>query len=340
VVNGGSDAGTVMLPPPGDVSTVAGTGQSGFKDGPGASAQFSNPTGIAADGQGNLFVADQGNNRIRKIDSQGNVSTVAGNGHGGDMDGTAGPNGTAELSSPITLAVDSNGNIFFTENSNLVRQIDTGGNVSTIAGLGTTVQFHTPSGIALDGFGNIFVGDKWNNRIMKVDTSGNVSVAAGNGFGWKDGTGGADGTATFWLPGGVACDGANDVYVADSFDNRVRKIDIHNQVTTPAGNGTGGFKDGTGGAKGTAEFNSPQGIASDVDGVLYVADTGNNSVRRVDVSGNVITFAGNGGAGLMDGTGGGSGTAELKSPQGVALGGDGYLYIADSGNNCIRKVGL
>ena len=146
------------------------------------------------------------------------------------------------------------------------------------------------------------------------------------------------GTTEFYGPTGVAVDTAGNVYVADSINNRIRKVDPSANVTTLAGNGKPGYADGTGGPTGTAEFNEPVGVVVDAAGNVYVADTYNSRIRKVDPSGNVTTLAGNGAPGYADGTGGPTGTAEFSGPRGVAVDAAGNVYVADAFNNRIRKI--
>ena len=216
----------------------------GGRDGTGGAngtAEFGYPQGVAVDAEGNVYVADSANARVRKIDSAGKVTTLAGNGTWGYVDGTGGANGTAELS--------------------------------------------WPQGIAVDAWGNVYVGDDNNYRVRKIDSAGNVSTFAGNGtFGYADGTGGPTGTAELTFPNGVAADAQGNVYVADIFNSRIRKIDAAGNVTTLAGNGTAGYMDGTGGPTGTAEFAYPNGVAVDSQGNVYVGDSGNKRIRVISGS--------------------------------------------------------
>ena len=270
-----------------------------YADGPALSAQFFCPRDVAVDQAGNVYVAELGNNRIRKIDTSGNVTTLAGNGTQGYADGTGSASGTAE--------------------------------------------FNGPAGVAVDSRGNVYVADLGNQRIRTIDASGSVKTLAGNGdAGYVDGTGGANGTAEFYGPNGIAVDDSGHVYVADVDNNRIRQIDSSGNVTTLAGNGygsprSGGFVDGTGGANGTAEFFSPWVIAVDRGGNVYVGDTGNNRLRKIDPCGNVTTLAGNGTAGDVDGTGGATGMAELWGPYGVAVDAAGNVY-AENNDGRLRRI--
>jgi len=180
------------------------------------------------------------------------------------------------------------------------------------------------------------VADNINCRIREVSPAGVVTTVAGNGFcTFADGTAGATGTAEFDFPEGVALDSAGDIFVGDS-SNRVRMIS-DGQVTTFAGSGTQGFKDGP---AASAEFNSPTDLAVDSLGNVYVADSGNSRIRKIDTTGTVTTLAGNGTAGFADGTGGATGTAELHFPNGVAVDAAGNVYVGDSANSRVRLIDL
>jgi sugar lactone lactonase YvrE len=344
------------IDPQGNVTTVAGTGQQGAQDGPGGpggTAELWNPVGIAFDFQGNLYIADSGNNRIRKLDISGNVTTVAGNGTMAFSDGTGGAMGTAAFAFPTGVAVNSAGTVFVADKyNNRIRAIDGTGNVTTFAGngamispgrgqdgTGTGATFVLPEGIRVDAEDNLYVGDSADNRVRKIDPLGHVTTLAPDG-----------GPLQFESPAGVALDATGNVYVADSWAYRVRKIDTTGAVTTFAGNGFHAWWDGTGGPDGTAEFQYPSSVVADSSGNLYVTDTGNNRIRKIDASGNVTTLAGNGtgsqgaitaiGSGLYfaDGTGGPDGTAEFCAPLGIGIDRSGNIYVADNGNGAVRRI--
>jgi serine/threonine-protein kinase len=226
--------------------------------------------------------------------------------------------------------------------------IDPSGNVTTLAGNGTygfadgtggpagTAEFAVPWGLAVDGDGNVIVADYGNSRIRVIDPWGNVSTLAGNGkFGFADGTGGADGGAEFAGPQSLALDCFGDVYVADTFNNRVRMVDPSGQVSTVAGNGTEGFADGAGGPDGVAEFDNPCAVAADGNGDVFVSDYGNDRIRRIDPWGRVSTLAGSGVDGFADGA---CATAQFHHQEGLTLGERGTLYVADWGNNRVRAI--
>jgi DNA-binding beta-propeller fold protein YncE len=319
----------------------AGDGTSGFADGSLSSAQFKNPKGVAVDASGNVFVADMSNNRIRKISADGKVTTIAGNGRAGFADGK---DTAAMFFNPVDVALDGSGNIFLVDLTNQrIRKITPDGTVATVAGRGgsigysdgpaATAAFNRPRGLALDGAGNIYVADMDNNRIRKVSINGTVSTLAGSGTeGFADGIGTV---AQFKHPRDLVVDAAGNVYVADAENNRIRKITPSGVVTTFAGSGIAGFAEGIGTA---AIFNGPKGIAIDSQGNLYIGDSENNRIRKITPDGTVSTVAGNGTAGFKEASGI---EAEFNKPRGITLSADGkYAYVADEGNNRIRKVAL
>jgi len=343
--------------PKGEVSTLAG-GRRGFADGQGSEARFRNPDGIVVDATGNLYVADQKNNRIRKIEiclslatcvshpslSKAGipneivtVSTLAGgNEQGGFADGQG---SAARFFEPIGIAVDTVGNLYVAdERNNRIRIVTPSGEVSTLAGgeegfadgQGSTARFNRPSGIAIDAVGNLYVTDYYNDRIRKVTPNGEVSTLAGGKEGFADGEGSA---ARFYAPSGIAIDAVGNLYVTDYYNNRIRKVTPNGEVSTLAG-GEKGFADGEGSA---ARFYAPSGIAVDAAGNLYVADYGNNRIRKVTPAGEVSTLAGDGIRGFADGQGR---NARFDLPKGITIDAADTLYVADYLNDRIRKVTL
>jgi sugar lactone lactonase YvrE len=321
--------------PAGVVTTLAGTaGLVGSADGAGAAASFNNPSGVAADGVGNVFVADCDNNTIRKITPSGVVTTLA--------DGTGGP---ASFGGPTGVAVDGEGNVFVAGNfDDTIRKITPAGVVTTLAGsataqsesadgTGAAARFNGPDGVAVDEAGNVFVADRHSNTIRKVTPAGVVTTLAGSATaapGSSDGTGAA---ASFNFPCGVAVDGAGNLFVADSFNDTIRKVTPAGVVTTLAGSaGSLGSADGTGDA---ARFDRPQGVAVDGAGNLFVTDMGNDTIRKITPSGVVTTLAGSATAAPESADGTGS-DAHFNRPQGVAMDGANSLFVTENGT--IRKV--
>jgi sugar lactone lactonase YvrE len=261
------------------VTTLAGS-TTGFADGVATAARFSLPFGVAVDAAGNVYVADAGNHRIRKISPAGAVSTLAGSTQGFvDGSGTA-----AQFNNPTAVAVDAAGNVYVADRSNhRIRKISPAGAVSTLAGstqgsadgVGTAAQFSNPEGVAVDAAGNVYVADLNNHRIRKITPAGAVSTLAGSTAGFADGVGAA---AQFNFPSGVAVDAAGNVYVADRSNHRIRKISPAGAVSTLAGS-TQGFADGVGAA---AQFSNPEGVAVDAAGNVYVADRSNHRIRKIN----------------------------------------------------------
>jgi streptogramin lyase len=207
------------------VTTLAGS-SFGFADGNGISAQFTLPAGVVTDAAGNVYVADQGNHKIRKIDPLGNVTTLT-----GGTQGFADGNGAAAMfNNPARLTIDGNGNLYVADQGNhKIRKLDPLGNVTTIAGSvagygdgnGISAKFNSPSGIAIDVSGNVYVADQFNNRIRKIDPQGNVSTLSGSIQGFADGSGAS---AKFSFPSDLVIDANGNVYVADPNNNKIRKI--------------------------------------------------------------------------------------------------------------------
>jgi len=318
-------------------TTLAGSGNSGSSNGNGSSASFYTPLNTAVDLQGNVYVADGDNHLIRKISPQGVVSTLAGAGYPGYADGQG---TSAVFQHPSAIAVDAAGIIYVSDQQNhRIRKITQSGVVTTFAGsgspgfangTGTGASFSSPIGLAIDASGNLYVADYSNHRIRKVTPGGNVSTFAGAGN-----AGNMDGSATsasFRNPMGICFDAAGNLYVADRLNHSIRKINTSGNVITLAGNGVAGFINGTGSG---ASFNYPNGVAADASGNIFVADQQNHSIRKVSSSGLVATLAGNGSSATVNG----SGTAiRFNSPYGLSIDGAGNLYIAESSGQVVRKV--
>jgi uncharacterized protein (TIGR03437 family) len=325
----------------GVLTLVAGNGTMGFSgdNGPATSAQLNNPGGVAVDSAGNLYIADSGNARIRKV-SGGVITTVAGGGSSGFFD--TGPATSAQLWAPGGIALDSNGNLYFADTAlyGLVRKVS-GGVITTVAGGGssglgdngpaTSAQLYIPWGVAVDSAGNLYIADTYNNRIRKV-SNGVITTVAGNGTQGSSGDNGPATSAQLSGAMGIAVDSAGNVYVADS--GNIRKVS-NGVIATVAGNGTQGFS-GDNGPATSAQLYIPWGVAVDSAGNLYIADTYNNRIRKV-TNGVITTVAGNA-ACCFSGDNGPATSAQLYGSHGVAAGPDGSVYIADSSNNRIRKV--
>lgn len=322
------------------VTTFAGTpGQRGSADGVGSAARFAAPTGIVVDSADNVYVADSSNHTIRKITPAGVVSTLAGGPSFGSADGTG---SAARFKFPNRIAIDASGNLYVADTSNhTIRKVTAAGVVTTVAGTagqlgsvdgtGSAARFKLPAGIATDATGNLYVSDTNNHTIRKITPAGVVSTLAGTAgvSGSADGTGGA---AQFTFPRGLATDPAGNVYVASR--NAIRRITPAGEVSTFAGMSTQiGSVDGSGNA---ARFSAPFGISIDATGNAYVADTDNNTIRKITSTALVTTVAGAAAqADTVDGTGK---AARLYDPNGIATDSAGNVYVAESYGNTIRKI--
>ena len=335
----------------GIITTVAGTGEKGFggDGGQAVLARLNTSSGVVLDGAGNLYIADRHNSRIRKVDSSGVITTIAGTGEIG-FDGDGGPAVSALLNSPTGVAADVAGNVYIADASNdRIRKVDSSGIITTVAGtrdygpagdggLAVSAWLFYPTGVVVDVAGNVYIADSRNHRIRKVDTSGIITTVAGSG-GSGFGDGGPAVSALLNYPRGVAVDGAGNLYIA-AFGGRIRKVDTSGVITTVAGTGDPGFG-GDDGQAVAARLADPDDVAADGAGNLYIADTANSRIRKVDTTGVITTVAGTGSYGSLGGFGGDGGpavSALLNYPRGVAVDGAGNLYIADTGNHRIRKV--
>lgn len=321
-----------------------------------AGAKLFSPVAVALDANRDLYIADSGNNRIRKV-SGGKINTIAGSGAAGSSAGYAGDGGAATaamLSNPYGVRVDAAGNVYLSDIDNqVVRRIDAkSGTISTVAGVNgnygyfaqqdggpaASAYLDKPVGLAFDAAGNLYIGDSSNDRVRYISTDGKMHTLAGaNQWNTYGGDGGPANEASLYHPFGVAVDAAGNVYIADADNNRVRKVSTDGTITTVAGNGTAGFS-GDGAPATKAQLNRPWDVAVDSSGDVFIADYNNQRIRLVDVSGNITTVAGSTGAGYS-GDGGAATSAKLNYPTGVAVDwSNGNVYIADSSNNVIRQL--
>ncbi|MEI7733285.1 MAG: immunoglobulin domain-containing protein [Verrucomicrobiota bacterium] len=323
-------------------TTLAGlTGTYGSIDAAGTNARLNAPYGVALDGAGNVYFSDSVNYTLRKATPAGGVTTLAG--LAGILGSANGTSNSARFFFPRGVAVDGATNLYVADAANhTIRKITPAGVVSTYAGIpgtnGSTdgpaglARFYNPSGVAVDSATNVYVADTANHTIRLITPAGVVSTVAGSAAN----PGSADGTnavARFYNPSGVAVDAVGNLYVADTGNHTIRRIAPGGVVTTVAGSsGNSGSADGTGSA---ARFYSPSGVAVDVTGSLYVADTGNQTIRKLTPGGTASTVGGlASAAGSSDGTGA---NAQFWAPEGIAVDGSGNLYVTDYSNNTLRK---
>ena len=332
------------------IRTIAGDGIASFRGDSGlaTAAGLNNPMGLATDPFGNVYVADNGNNRVRKIDLTGIITTIAGNGIPGyNGDGIAATAG--ELNHPTAVATDAYGDVFISDSGNgRIREVNSKGIISTVAGNGkygfngdggqaSAAEFAYPMGLTVDAAGNIYVADNGNYRIRKINTSGIVNTIAGTNIagGYND-NGISATTAELYSPFGIVADQAGNIYISEGVEySYINRISPDGHISNFAGAGKQAFS-GDGGEAVVASLNAPWGMAMDANGNMYIADHGNNRVRGIGTDGVIITIAGGGSNGLGDG--GYASTAELNNPSGIAIDGAGDIFVSDQGNNRIREI--
>ena len=341
----------------GFVTTVAGNGATAyFGEGLVAtSAGLQEPSGLAVDSSGNVFIAD-GGSRIRKVTIASSlINTVAGSTTGTPNLGFSGDGGPATSAAMSAMgifqgvAVDAQNNFYFADiNNNRIRKVDANGIISTFAGSGqliggssgqaTAVSLFNPHGVAVDAQGNVYIADTGHNKILKVSPSGEATTLAGTGVQGYSGDGGPAMAAQLALPRNVFVAGNGTVYISDYGNNRVRKIDGGGVITTVAGNGTVLFT-GDGGPGPNAGVSGPMGLAVDAAGNLYIADNGHDRIRKVDAAGTITTAVGNGA--FVDPFKDGDPPLETRivAPKGIVIDAQGTLYFSDSGFNRVRKIG-
>jgi sugar lactone lactonase YvrE len=335
----------------GIITTFAGVGGVlGIGDGgPATLAALQAPSAIAFDGDGNAYVADTFNHRIRKIVPNGTITTIAGTGFSGNGsgDGDDGPATAANLTFPSGVTADAAGNVYFIDNETRVRKISAyTGIISAFAGtvLGcpstgdggpaTSAKLCTPRTLSVDSIGNVYIGEQV--KIRKVNTAGVISTIAGTGIEGGSGDGGLATSAQFSGINGLAVRENGDLFITDFSKRRIRQITFSDgKIQTVAGNGSPGGA-GDGGSAASAQFYNPAGIAVDLNGNMYVADTYNHRVRKISFSGIITTMAGTGVQGFS-GDGGPATSAQLSLPQYVAVDPSGNVYISDL-NHRVRKV--
>jgi sugar lactone lactonase YvrE len=321
-------------------STYSGDG------GPATAAGLKYPYCVATDGVGNIYIGE-GNNVIRKVNAAGIISTVAGTGVVG-YTGDGGPATAARLHTPVAIAADPWGNIYFADLFNyVIRKVDASGIMTTVAGTGISINggdgvpataagLIFPYGVAVDAVGNLYIADHGSARVRKVNAAGIISTFAGTGTIGYTGDGGPATSARISHPAGLTFDAAGNLYVAETVNNIIRKVSPSGIISTVAGSGSVGYS-GDGGPATLATMNDPIGVAVDLAGNIYISEYLSHVVRQVDSSGTIISYAGTTVSGYS-GDGGPANVAQLHTNWGVAVDGYGRLYIADEVNHVIRRV--
>jgi uncharacterized protein (TIGR03437 family) len=340
------------------IRTLAGDGTGAFAGdgGAAASAQLFDPFGLFLDGSGNLYIADQLNSRVRKISPDGTITTVAGDGITGYRgDGTAAT--SAQLNHPCGVVLDKDGNIYIADTgNNVIRKVAPGGTISTVAGtsiagyggdydpsstaegngVATRASLSHPVGLAFDAAGNLYIADSLNSRIRKMNAAGIISTVAGNGVSGSLGDGGAATSAALYNPQGIALDGAGSLYIADTTNGLVRKVNPDGIITTVAGIRALGYY-GDGGPATSALLNYPKSVVVDAEGNLFIVDSYNSRIRMVTPDGIIKTVAGDGWFGFR-GDDGPAAIARLRFPSGLVLTPAGDVIFSDTQNNRIRVL--
>ncbi|MCD6013709.1 MAG: hypothetical protein K0Q79_3571 [Flavipsychrobacter sp.] len=331
------------------VTTIAGSGSGmGYSGdgGPATAAVMSRTYGIARDAAGNIYVTDFNNNRIRKIDPSGIITTFAGTGAAA-FSGDGGPATAASLHGPVGLAIGG-GNLYVCDNINYrIRKIDASGIITTIAGNGsnsyggdggpaTAAQISRSNGVAVDAAGNVYMTDLDNARIRKIDASGIITTVVGSGITGYSGDGGPATLAQLDWPDDIKFDAAGNLYFCDFHNNAVRKVNTSGIITTIAGTGVAGFS-GDGGPATAAQLRGPDGVLPDLYGNVFIGDMANHRVRMITTSGIIITIAG-AGTPAFSGDGGPAILAEFNNTNDMVMDPSGNLYICDYSNHRVRRI--
>ncbi|MBI4633032.1 MAG: hypothetical protein HY742_03995 [Deltaproteobacteria bacterium] len=329
----------------GNTTTFAGGGASWLDNIPATTARMTAPQGISGDAAGNIYLADTASHWIRMVDAAGMISTAAGINLTAGYSGDGGPATAAQVDSPAGICALGSGNLVIADTGNsTLRRVDRATGIISTLPMIAVPSLNTPNHVAAyyaiaAGKHYLFIADTANHRIRKLDAATNaMTTVAGTG---EEGFGGDNKVATLAKlsnPAGVFADTAGNFYIADSGNNRIRKVAVVNgKIDTVVGKGTAGYS-GDGGPPLKAELNNPRNISQDAAGNFYIADSGNHCIRKlIAISQSITTIAGTGVAGYS-GDGGPSTSAKLNNPVSVSVDAAGNLTIADSGNNCIRKV--
>lgn len=335
------------------ITTVAGVvGSPGYVGdaGKATDARFNNPRAVATDNDGNLYIADMRNHVIRKVNPNGIINTVAGNGTAGNS-GVGGPATAGQLAQPTGMTIDNDGNIYIADyNSSVIKKVTTSGIMTIFAGNGTEgfsgdggpasqAKLYRPTAVAVDKEGNVFISDASNKVIRKVTKAGVITTIAGvPGRAGYAGDGGPATKALLTQPAGIAVDYSGNVYIADPSNSVIRKVNPAGIITTFAGTGTAGYSGDNGPAtKAQFQIGSPQGLAVDPAGNVYASDYQNHAIRKISNKGIITTIAGTG-APDYAGDGGPAILAKIWYPIGIATDIAGNVFITDSYNNTIREI--
>jgi YD repeat-containing protein len=332
------------------ITTVAGSGlgRYGGTNKPAVSTSLYYPLDVAVDAEGNFYIADSSNNRIRKVDTSGFLTDLAGNGTSG-YGGDGGPAVEASLSKVYSLAVCNDGEIFLADSNNhRIRKVDKEGIITTVAGTGehgysgdngpaTQAMIYSPKGITCDDQGNLYIADSSNHRIRKVDPAGIITTIAGSGNYGFSGDDGPALQASMWHPWGIAVHKDGTLYFVDRANCRVRKVDAQGIITTVAGTGILGYN-GDGIPAKQARLHTPLDVALDRSGNVYISDEQNHRIRKIAKDGIISTVAGNGTYNYFPRHPVPATHTPFRLPMGIDIDNDGSIYIADNRNHIIRKV--
>ncbi len=309
-------------------------------------ARLDSPRGLALGPDGAIWIADTGNARVRKVTPAGVITTVAGAGRGGAV-GEFLPAISARLFAPASVALDAAGNLWIADAlASRVRRVSPSGLIATAAGTGqagyngdgpaTVTQLNLPAGVLADSAGNVYIADTNNHRVRKLTPDGALITVAGRGIRGYGGDGGPAVDALLDSPCGLALDGEGNLYIADRMNHAIRKVTPAGLITTVAGTGLPGAG-GDGGPATQARLNHPLGVAVDRQGNLYIADTDNHRVRKVNPEGIIETIAGDGSPGFS-GDGGPARQARLRYPAALAVDAAGNVFVADQDNHRVRQL--